>query len=174
MKRNISAATLVSTYRTSSQRRIADGRYTAPALFICSLIFWGAGALFGADASVAYVPTWATGWLADGSPYLLRFASLLFSLLASVLMASYAVLERRVAWQSCMMMLVASMAFNVQSDASAFFSMVLPVVVIGLRFRCDTLNNVVHTLYTLFLVATALALISSAYLLSKDSRTLPL
>ena len=105
------------------------------------------------------MPTWATGWLADGSPYLLRFASLLFSLLASVLMASYAVLERRVAWQSCMMMLVASMAFNVQSDASAFFSMVLPVVVIGLLFRCDTLNNVVHTLYTLFLVATALALI---------------
>ena len=105
------------------------------------------------------MPTWATGWLADGSPYLLRFASLLFSLLASVLMASYAVLERRVAWQSCMMMLVASMAFNVQSDASAFFSMVLPVVVIGLLFRCDTLNDVVHTLYTLFLVATALALI---------------
>ena len=105
------------------------------------------------------MPTWATGWLADGNPYLLRFASLLFSLLASVLMASYAVLERRVAWQSCMMMLVASMAFNVQSDASAFFSMVLPVVVIGLLFRCDTLNDVVHTLYTLFLVATALALI---------------
>ena len=150
---------MVSTYRTSSQRRIADGRYTAPALFICSLIFWGAGALFGADSSVAYMPTWATGWLADGNPYLLRFASLLFSLLASVLMASYAVLERRVAWQSCMMMLVASMAFNVQSDASAFFSMVLPVVVIGLLFRCDTLNDVVHTLYTLFLVATALALI---------------
>ena len=150
---------MVSTYRTSSQRRIADGRYTAPALFICSLIFWGAGALFDVGLSVAYVPTWATGWLADGSPYLLRFASLLFSLLASVLMASYAVLERRVAWQSCMMMLVASMAFNVQSDASAFFSMVLPVVVIGLLFRCDTLNDVVHTLYTLFLVATALALI---------------
>ncbi len=158
MKRNISEATLVSTYRTSSQRRIADGRYIAPALFICSLIFWGAGALLGADSSVAYVPTWATGWLADGNLYLLRFVSLLFSLLASVLMASYVVLERRVAWQSCMMMLVASMAFNVQSDASAFFSMLLPVAVIGLLFRCDTLSEVVHTLYTLFLVATAFAL----------------
>jgi hypothetical protein len=159
LKRNISEATLVSTYRTSSQRRIADGRYIAPALFICSLIFWGAGALFGADFSEAYVPTWATGWLADGNPYLLRIVSLLFSLLASVLMASYVVLERRVAWQSCMMMLVASMAFNVQPDASAFFSMFLPVVVIGLLFRCDTSGNVVQLLYTLFLVATALSLI---------------
>ena len=99
---------MVSTYRTSSQRRIADGRYTAAVLFICSLIFWGAGALFGADSSAVYVPAWASQWLSDGNSLLLRFAALLFALLAALLMASYVILERRVAWQSSMLAFVAA------------------------------------------------------------------
>ena len=150
---------MVSTYKTSTKKRIADGRYTAAALFICSLIFWGAGALFGTESSVAYVPTWAAGFLAGGNIYLLRFASLLFSLLAAMLMASYVILERRVSWQSCMLLFVAAMAFNVQADASAFFSMLLPVVVVGLLFRCDTSGDVVRTLFTLFSGTTAMALL---------------
>lgn len=159
MKRNISEATLVSTYRISSQKRIADGRYTAAILFICSLIFWGAGALFGAGSVVEYVPTWALQWLSDGNAFLLRCVALLFSLSAAFLMASYVILEHRVAWQSCMFLFVASVAFNVRPDASAFFAMLFPVVIAGLLFRCDTSSDIVRKLYTLFAVTTASALL---------------
>ena len=150
---------MVSTYRTSSQRRIADGRYTAAVLFICSLIFWGAGALFGADSSVAYVPAWTSQWLSDGNPLVLRFVAMFFSMLAAMLMASYVILERRVVWQSCMLAFVAAAVFNVLPDASAFFSMLLPVALIGLLFRCDVSGDIVRNLYALFAIATGLALL---------------
>ena len=150
---------MVSTYRTSSQRRIADGRYTAAVLFICSLIFWGAGALFGADSSAVYVPAWASQWLSDGNSLLLRFAAMLFALLAALLMASYVILERRVSWQSCMLAFVAAVVYNALPDASAFFSMLLPVALIGLLFRCDVSGDIVRNLYALFAVAASLALL---------------
>ena len=159
MKRNISVATLVSTYRTSSQKRIADGRYTAVVLFICSLIFWGAGALFGTDFEAKYVPTWASQWLSGSNDYLLRFVSLLSSLLAAFLTASYVILERRVSWQLSMLMLVSSVVVNVQPDASAFISMLLPVIVTGLLFRCDSSTDIRHELFALFAIATTFALL---------------
>ena len=156
---------MVSTYKRTSQKRIADGRYTAAILFVCSLIFWGAGALFGTDSPVEYVPTWAMQWLTDGNVYLLRFASLLFSLLAAFLMSAYIILERRVVWQPCMYMFVAAVVFNVLPDASAFFSMLLPVVIMGLLFRCDASGNIVQSLYTLFAVTAALSLLFPQLLL---------
>jgi hypothetical protein len=157
LKRNISVATLALIYRTSAQKRITDGRYTAAALFICSLIFWGAGALFDTSVEVKYVPAWALRWLADCNVYLLLVASLLFSLLTAFLMASYVILERRVSWQLSMLMFVSAVAFNVQPDASAFISMLLPVVVTGLLFRCDVSDNVEHELYALFAITTTFA-----------------
>ena len=159
MKRNISAATLVSTYRTSSPKRIADGRYTAVVLFICSLIFWGAGALFDTDTKADYVPAWAVQWLSGGNDYLLRAVSLLSSMLAAFLMASYVILERRVSWQLSMLMFVTAAAFNVQPDASAFISMLLPVIITGFLFRCDASVDVGSELYMLFAVATTFALL---------------
>ena len=143
---------MVSTYRTSSQKRIADGRYTAVVLFICSLIFWGAGALFGTDFEAKYVPTWASQWLSGSNDYLLRFVSLLSSLLAAFLTASYVILERRVSWQLSMLMLVSSVVVNVQPDASAFISMLLPVIVTGLLFRCDSSTDIRHELFALFAI----------------------
>lgn len=158
MKRNISVATLASTYRTSAQKRIADGRYTAAALFICSLIFWGAGALFDTTVEAKYLPTWVLQLFADCNVYLSRFVSLLFSLLTAFLMASYVILERRVSWQLSMLMFVTAAAFNVLPDASAFFTMLLPVVVMGLLFRCDASGNIVHELYALFAITASFAL----------------
>ena len=91
--------------------------------------------------------------MTDSNVYILRIAALLFSLPAAFLMNSYVILERRVAWQPCMMMLAAAVAFNVQSDISAFLSMLLPVILMGLLFRLDDTGNIVLKFYTLFAVA---------------------
>lgn len=98
------------------------------------------------------------GWLSDANVYLLRLASLFSVLPAAFLMSSYVILERRVAWQSPMMMFVAAVLFSVQHDASAFFSMLLLVIIIGLLFRSDASADVVGGLYMLFAVTTAFTL----------------
>lgn len=80
-------------------------------------------------------------------------------------MSAYIILERRVVWQPCMYMFVAAVVFNVLPDASAFFSMLLPVVIMGLLFRCDASGNIVQSLYTLFAVTAALSLLFPQLLL---------
>ncbi len=74
-------------------------------------------------------------------------------------MGSYVILERRVPWQPCMMMFVAAIVFNVYPDASAFFTILFPVIIMGLLFRCDTSTDITRKLYTLFAVTTAFALL---------------
>ena len=127
-------------------------------LLICSLIFWGAGALLGVGLPGSRASEWMGDRLMAIDTLLLRGASLLLFVVAASLAGSFMVPERRMTWQSMMMMWYAATTFGIQLDVPAALTLLLFVVVIGLLYRCDEVVDARHLLYSIFAIVTTIAL----------------
>ena len=149
---------MVSTYNYSQRQSIANSKYIAPLLFICSLLLWGAGALFDIGTALFELPQPAGAWLAKWE-ILLRPVALAIYGAAAFLMSSYLILERRVTWQPFIMLLFTGACFNIQPDAVSALTMLAFIMIIGLLFRCDETTDARRQLFTLFVGATALAIL---------------
>ena len=149
---------MASTYNISRKRRIADGRYTAVTLLICSLIFWGAGALLGVGLPGSRASEWMGDRLMAIDTLLLRGASLLLFVVAASLAGSFMVPERRMTWQSTLMLWIAATTFGIQADVPAAFTLLLFVVVVGLLYYSDAVADARRMLYGIFALVTAISL----------------
>lgn len=165
MRKNISVATLASTYNISHKRAIADGRYTAATLLICSLIFWGAGAFFGIGVASVHASEWVDSQIDTVNTMLLRVAALVLYLFSAMLSGSYMVPEHRATWQPVVMLWVISTTFGIQCDAVAAFTLLLFVVAVWLLYRIDEVADVRHQLYTVFAIVATYTLLFPQFLL---------
>ena len=127
-------------------------------LLICSLIFWGAGALLGTGVPGSMANEWMGGLLASLDTLLLRAASLLLFVVAASLAGSFMVPERRMTWQSMLMLWFAATTFGIQADVPAALTLLLFLVVIGLLYRCDEVVDVRRPLYCIFAIVTTISL----------------
>lgn len=87
----------------------------------------------------------------------MRPAAFVLYAAAAFLMSSYMILERRVAWQPCIMLWFTAVCFNMQPDVLSAFTMLAFTASIGLVFRCDALPDARRQLFSLFAAATAFA-----------------
>lgn len=127
-------------------------------LFICSLLLWGAGALFDIGTVHSESPQWAEAWLIAGE-MLLRPAALVIYGVAAFLMSSYLIVERRVAWQPCIMLWFTAVCFNIQPDILSAFTMFAFTASIGLAFRCDEMTDARKQLFGLYVAATTFTIL---------------
>ena len=154
------------TYNIQRQRRIVDGRYTAVTLLICSLLLWGAGALFyTASSGGSYSPEWAQGWLSAPDELLMGIIALLFYALSAFLLASYRVLEHRASWQPFMMLYLVAANFSIQADVMAALTQLLMVVALGLSLRIDHAADERGAIFSQFAFVTASSVLFPQFLL---------
>jgi hypothetical protein len=107
-------------------------------LLICSLVLWGAGALFYTTSSQGhYSPEWTQGWLFAVDSLLLRFVALVLYALTAILLSCYLMFERRASWQPFIMLYLVAANFSIQADVMAALTQLLMVVALGLSLRID-------------------------------------
>ena len=101
---------------------------------------------------------WMGGLLASLDTLLLRGASLLLFVVAASLAGSFMVPERRMTWQSTLMLWIATTTFGIQADVPAAFTLLLFVVVVGLLYYSDAVADARRMLYGIFALVTTIAL----------------
>ena len=154
------------TYNIQRQRRIVDGRYTAVTLLICSLLLWGAGALFyTASSGGSYSPEWAQGWLSAPDELLMGIIALLFYALSAFLLASYRVLEHRASWQPFGMLFLVAANFSIQADVMAALTQLIMVIALGLSLRIDLAKDERGILFGQFAFVTSFSVLFPQFLL---------
>ena len=137
------------------------------ALLICSLLLWGAGALFYTTSSDGlYSPEWTQGWLSAVDSLLMCVVAFLLYALTAILLSHYLLFERRASWQPFMMLYLVAANFSIQADVMAAFTLLLMVVALGLSLRIDHTNDGRGAIFSQFaFVATSSVLFPQFLLL---------
>ncbi|MBR5276978.1 MAG: hypothetical protein IKU35_07575 [Bacteroidaceae bacterium] len=144
-------------YNSYNQRSIANGKHTITALFICSLLLWGAGALFNVGVARFDMPWWAEEWNLTGTLLMRPIAFLLYAATA-FLMSSYVILERRISWQPGMMMWITATCFAIQGNIPSAITLLLFTAITGMVLGFDNVADTRKYLYTLLAATTTVAL----------------